>query len=117
MKNIRRAFELLMLEQLVHKLVSRIFDFFLLRVRLRGRSICVFYVNQGGCHHQELACDADVQLLHRAQVFEVLLGDPRDGNVIYRDFFFANEIEQQVERPSNIESLTLYWSVLSANSV
>src|SRR5262249_21811277 len=58
-----------------------------------------FDVNQRRSHHQKIARDGDVQLLHQLEISQVLLGDVRDRDVVDVDFVFSDQIEQQVEWP------------------
>ena len=94
-----------MFEELIHQFHARIFQLFFGRVRVAWQQRLRLDVNQRRRHHQELAGHGDVQLAHRGQVFEVLRRDARDGNVVDGHLFFANEVEQQVERPFKIGQL------------
>jgi hypothetical protein len=55
-----------------------------------------FNLQQGRRHHQKLAGDIQVQLLHHAQVFQILVGDKSNGDVGNRDPVLPHEVEQQV---------------------
>ena len=49
-------------------------------------------------HHQELAGDVEVQLLHQLDRVEVLRGDQRDRDVVDVDLVPPDEVQQQIER-------------------
>ena len=49
-------------------------------------------------HHQELARDVEVQLLHQVDVLEILLRDRGDRDVVDVDLVLLDEVQQQVER-------------------
>ena len=53
-----------------------------------------------GCGHDEkLAGDLDVQCLQRAEVFEILLGDPGDRDLPDLDLVLLDQVEEKVKRP------------------
>src|SRR6185295_18265133 len=53
--------------------------------------------NQRRRHHQKVAGDRDVQLLHDAQVTQILVSDASYGNVINTDVLLPNEVQQQIQ--------------------
>ena len=54
-------------------------------------------VNQRGRHHQELAREIQIELLHQPEVVEVLLGDERDRNVVHVHLILPNQMNEQIE--------------------
>ena len=93
--------ELLVLEQAADQRVARIF---LVR-RIAGRGLgprqqhLALDVDQRRRHHQELAGDVEVQLLHQVQVLEVLPGDDRDLDVVDVHLVLLDQMNEQIERP------------------
>ena len=55
-------------------------------------------VDQRRGHHQELAGDVEIELLHQLDVLEILLRDHRDGDVVDVHLAGANEVQEQIER-------------------
>jgi hypothetical protein len=55
-------------------------------------------VDQRRRHHQELAGDVEVQLLHQVQVLEVLPGDDRDLDVVDVHLVLLDQMNEQIER-------------------
>jgi hypothetical protein len=49
-------------------------------------------------HLEEIADRIDVNLLQHREDLEVLLGDPRDGDLEHVQLMLPHEIEQQVQR-------------------
>ena len=95
-----RRLELLVLEQPADERVARIFLLaFDAGRRLRPRQQHLrLDVNQRRRHHEELAGDVEVQLLHQLDGVEILLRDERDRNVVDVDLVLLDQVEQQVER-------------------
>ena len=55
-------------------------------------------MNQRRRHHQELAGEVEIELLHQPEIVEVLLGDERDRNVVDVDLILPNQVNEQIER-------------------
>lgn len=51
-------------------------------------------------HPEKLAGHIEVELLHGADVLVVLIADVEDGDIVDRDLVLADEVQQQVERPT-----------------
>ncbi len=70
------------------------------RILVVGRQqLARLEAHQAGSHHQKLPGLAEVGLFQRRQMFEILVGDGRDGNVPGLELVLFHEIQQQVERP------------------
>src|SRR6185503_20335039 len=67
------------------------------RKRIARQQHLSLQLNQRRRHHQEVAGDRDVQLLHDAQVTQILVSDASDGNVINTDVLLPNEVQQQIQ--------------------
>ena len=61
---------------------------------------------QRGRHHKERGRDLEVEHLHPAQHREVVVGDPRQRDVVDIDLMPGDEVQQQVER--SLEDLEPY---------
>ena len=93
-----RRLELLVLEQPPHQRLARIFlGIFLRRVGARQQHPRLD-VDQRRRHHQELARDVEVHLLHQIDVVEVLLGDQRDRDVVDAELVLPDQMQQEIER-------------------
>jgi hypothetical protein len=55
-------------------------------------------VNQRRRHDEELAGNVEIQLLHQVDVFQILLRDQRDRNVVDVDLVPLDQVQQQIER-------------------
>src|SRR6185436_8622452 len=64
-------------------------------------------VGERGRHHQELACDVEVEGHHLGEGLVVLLGDERDGDVEDVELVLADQVEQQIERSLEAGQLDL----------
>ena len=62
-------------------------------------------VNQRRRHHEVLARDVEVHLLHQLDGLEVLRGDERDGDVVDVHLVLLDEVKQQIERPLEVFEL------------
>jgi hypothetical protein len=62
-------------------------------------------LHQGSRHHQELAGNVEIQLLHQVQVIEILLGDDGDLNVVHVHLVLLDQMNEQIERA--VEALQL----------
>ncbi len=98
MQQLGRGLEPLMLEQPAHQRLARIFLRILLRRIGPRQQHPRLDVDQRRRHHQELAGDVEVQLLHQVEVLEVLLRDERDRDVVDVDLVLLDEVQQQIER-------------------
>jgi hypothetical protein len=58
-----------------------------------------FDMEQGGGHQKKLPGNVQVQVFHQLQVFQVLLGDGRDGDVVNIDLILLDQIQKQVHGP------------------
>src|SRR5207249_3763924 len=99
--------ELLMLEQPADQRVARVFFLAFDTCRRLGtrQQQFRFDVDQGRGHHQELACDIEIQLLHQVNRVEILRRDERNGNVVDVHLVFPDEVKQQIERPREVIEL------------
>ena len=96
--------ELLVLEQPAHQRVARIFLLALdagRRFRPRQQHLRLD-VNERRGHHEELAGDVEVELLHQLDRVEVLLRDERDRDVVDVHLVLLDEVQQQIERPLEV---------------
>ena len=100
MQQAGRGLELLVLEQPTHQRIARIFgDVLVACRRLRARQQHFRLDVDKGCgHHQKLAGEIEIQLLHQLDRFEVLCGDERDGDIVDVQLVFLDEVKQQIER-------------------
>ena len=67
-----------------------------MKTKINGRR---FYLHQRRGHHQEIPGQVDIEALEHLHVSQVLLGDPGNGDVVDIDLFFADQIQQQIQRP------------------
>src|SRR5512134_2474814 len=58
-----------------------------------------FHVQEGRRHDEEFARNVQVQRLHRVEIGQVLLRDPRDRDVMDIELVLADQVQQEVERP------------------
>ena len=92
--------EFLVLEQPPDQRIARIF----LVVGIAGGGLGprqqhpALDVDQRRRHHQELAGDVEVELLHQVEVLEVLLGDQRDRDVVDVHLVLLDQMNEQIER-------------------
>ena len=100
-EHLRRRFELLVFEQPFDQLRARVFVqvFLAIGIRIGREQHLRFDVNQRRGHHQKIARDGDVQLLHQLEIGQVLFGDARDRDVVDVDLVFLDQVEQQIKRP------------------
>src|SRR5262249_46537698 len=56
-------------------------------------------LNQGRGHHQKVAGDSNVQLLHDAQVTQILVSNASDGNVVDTDVLLTDQMQQKIQWP------------------
>jgi hypothetical protein len=49
-------------------------------------------------HHQEVAGDVEVQLLHHVEIVEVLPRDQRNRDVVDIHLVLADQMDEQIER-------------------
>ena len=75
---------------LVHVLLGRLL--------IGGEQAAALEVDQVRRHDDELARDIDVQFLEGLQIFEVLLGDPLERDVVNVELIALDQIKQEVER-------------------
>ncbi len=66
-------------------------------------------LEQPGCHPEKLAGHLEIEFLHGADVFVVLVADAQDGDVIDRDLVLSNEVQQQIQRTAEERQLDR-WS-------
>ena len=50
-------------------------------------------------HHEELAREVDVELLHQLERLEILARELGDGNVVDVDLVLADEVQEEIHRP------------------
>ena len=99
--------ELLMLEQPAHQRVARVLDLaFDAGGGLRPRQQHLrLDVDQRRRHHEELAGDVEIELLHQRDRLEVLRGDERDRDVVDVDLVLPDQVQQQIERSLEVRQL------------
>ena len=94
---------LLVFQQAADELLPRVFQFAFHFVASRQHLLRLDLDQQAG-HGQEIAHGVDVQLLDQRQIFEILVGDRRDGNVGDLDLVLAHQVEQEVQRaPEHVQ--------------
>ncbi len=100
MQQLGGGLELLMFEQPPDQRIARVFRVRIVGLRRVGarQQHPALDVNQRRGHHQELAGDVEVELLHQAEVREVLLGDQRDRDVVDVDLILLDQVDEQIER-------------------
>ena len=96
-QHLRRRLKALVLKQPVDQLQSWIF-FSRGRIGIARQQHLRLDVDQQRRRVDELGGNIHIELLHRLHVFQVLLGDLRNRDVVDVDVLLANEVEQQVER-------------------
>jgi len=93
----------LVFEQAPHEFFAGVRPLFLIIRRLIGRQQHFgLDLQQRGRHDEEFSRHGEIQLLHGLYIFEVLLRDQRDGNIVDVDFVFLDEMEQEIERSFEI---------------
>ena len=98
-----RLFELLILEQPPHQFLTGIGPVFLIGDRLIGRKQHLgFNLEQGGRHHEKFPRDSQIQVFHRLDIGEVLLGNEMDGNVVNIDLALLDKMEQEIKGPFKV---------------
>ena len=103
MQQLGGGLEPLMLEQPADERLARIlFRIFLRRIGPRQQHPRLD-VNERGRHDEELAGHVEVQFLHQVEVVEILLRDQRDRNVVDIHLVLLDQVQQQIERPLEIE--------------
>jgi hypothetical protein len=90
------------LKELVDEFPARI-EFLLVGVGVDGLLVlreqhAAFDLHQRRRHDEELAGDLELQVLHRVEDLEVLLGHRLDRDVVDIEFVFAQQEQQQVQR-------------------
>ena len=86
-------------EQAAHQLLTRVFQLLLHLVAPR-QHLLRFDLDQQAGHPQKIAHGVDVQFLDQRQVFEILIGNRRNGNIGDLDLVLTHQIEQEVHRTS-----------------
>ena len=92
-----RVAVLLVFQQPADQLLPRVFHLLLNLVAPR-QHLLRLDLDQHAGHGQEIAHRIDVQLLDHGQVFEILVGNRRDGNIDDLDLVLPHQVEQQVQR-------------------
>ena len=95
-----RFLELFVFDQLPDQIPARIFfiDILLRRLLIDREQAAAFQVNQVRRHDDELARDIDVQLLEGLQIFEVLLRDPLERDVVNVELVALDQVKEEIER-------------------
>jgi hypothetical protein len=99
-QQLRGGLELLVLEEAPHERIARIFFVHWIAgggFRPRQQELALD-VDERRRHHQELAGDVQVELLHQVEIFEVLLGDDRNLDVVDVHLVLLDQMNQQIER-------------------
>ena len=104
LQNVHHFAHLLILEQPAHELRARIVP--LLVIAATRQQHLHLDAQQSRRHLEIFGCLAETQ---RVDAKEELLADARDGNVRDLDLLFADEREQQVERPREVLQLDDEW--------
>src|SRR5581483_4060346 len=101
MQHIRRRLEFLILEQLPDQFRARVFGqiLFAFALRLGRQQHLRLDVDQRRGEDEEIPGHGDVEFLHQLEVFQILLRDLGDGDVVDVNFVFPDQVKQQVERP------------------
>jgi MFS family permease len=98
----RRVFVFLVFEQSTNEFGARIvvLEVFIVLVdgRLRQQHLRLD-VGERSRHHEIFAGQVDIEILHQHDVFDVLLADEGDGDVLDVELVLLNEVEQQIEGP------------------
>ncbi len=94
-----RLLEALVLEQPRDQLGARIAPLIVVDVSFGGQQHARLDPRQRRRHQQVLAGDVEVELPHHVEVFEVLLGDLRDGDVGDLHLVQADQVQQEIEGP------------------
>ena len=100
----RHGLVLLVLQEPPDQLRARIHLFFrdvvvLLVLRLLWEEHLALDVGQRRRHHEVLARDVEVQLLHHRHILQIALGHERDRQVENVQLVLADQVQEQVERP------------------
>ena len=80
--------------QFAAQLVLQLFAFVIDRQERNG-----FDIDQTRRHFQKLTGDVHVFQLHLANVFNILIDQLRDHHIVDADLVFADQVQQQIERP------------------
>jgi hypothetical protein len=91
-----RGLDLLVIHQAVHELLARV-HVGLDRLLARQQDLGLDIDEERG-HQEELGLAVEVDPLLPSEVFEVLAGDDRDGDVLDVDLLLLDQEEEQVER-------------------
>ena len=67
-----------------------------IQYRAREKHFC-FISHQGGCYHNELTGQLNIQLFHFLKIVQKIICDFGNGNIIYIKFITFNEEQKQVE--------------------
>ncbi len=93
-----RGLEPLMLEQAAHERLARILLGILLRGIVARQQHPRLDVDERRRHHEKFTGDIETQFGHQIQVFEVLLRDEDDRDVVDVHLVLLDEVQQQIER-------------------
>ena len=66
-------------------------------------------VDQGGCHVDKFGTQIHVHFTRFVHVFKILRRDGRDRDVLDIDLLFADQVQQQVERPIVLRQMEIEW--------
>jgi len=99
-QQLRGRLELLVLEQPPNQRLPRILHRLIALGGIRPRKQHPgLDVDQRGGHDQELADGVEVELLHQLYIFEILLSNQGDRNIVDVHLVLLNEVNQQIQRP------------------
>ena len=62
-------------------------------------------MNQRRRHHDVVAGDVEIELLHQRDRLEVLRGDQRDRDVVDVQLVLLDEMQEQIQRPFEVGEL------------
>ena len=103
--------EALVLEQAVHEFLAGIFGGFAFHFqrRVARQQHARLDVDQGGRHVDEFGAQIDIHFTRFVHVLEVLRRDGGDRDVLDFNLLFADQVQQQIERPIVLLQMEIEW--------
>ena len=98
MEQLRGALEFFVLDQAVHQVGARVFQFLGAGQRIGRQEHLRFDVDERRGHVNEVGRDVHVELLELVEIVEILARDLGDRDVVDVDFLLLDQIEQEIER-------------------
>ena len=95
---LRHVFIHLVLEKPLDEFVPRIFLFTVL-ILLLGKKHPALDIQECRSHDQKLAGHVHVIVFHLPHVFQILICDRHDRNIVYIDFVLFDQMHKEVHRP------------------